>query len=71
MQREAIERARAESCTDPRVPLAMPAPFPRPDFGPSVADYFARKHATGARGTFFPLHLSFAPRSRWGGLSDL
>lgn len=56
MQQQLIEDCHRASCIDPRIPLAMPVPFPRPEFGPSPAEWFARKHARGERGRFFPLH---------------
>jgi hypothetical protein len=38
----------AQSCIDPAVPLLVEGGTPpaRPEFGPSVKDYFGQKHAT-------------------------
>jgi hypothetical protein len=48
-QRDMIARCRSESCLDSKVPLGM-APASRPEFGPTVAEFFRRKHATQAPG---------------------
>jgi len=47
-----------ESCIDRNIPLAMPAPFPRPEFGTSVGSYYAARHARGEFGRFYPLHVA-------------
>jgi hypothetical protein len=45
-------QARDESCLDRRMPLAIPTAA-RPEFGQTVGEYFARKHARGEYGRFF------------------
>jgi len=48
-------QAREESCLDRSVPLGYPI-VARPEIGPTVADYYARKHAGGPLGQYWPLH---------------
>jgi hypothetical protein len=55
-QRAMIAQCKAESCLDRNVPLGMP-PASRPEFGPTVAEYFRRKHATNGPGKYQGLHL--------------
>jgi hypothetical protein len=55
-QREIIAQCKTESCLDRRIPLGMP-PASRPEFGPTVAEYFRRKHATQGPGKYLGLHL--------------
>lgn len=56
MQQALMDDCRRASCIDPRIPVGIPAPFPRPEFGPSAAEWFARKHRRGEFGRFYPLH---------------
>ncbi len=63
MQQDLIAQCRRASCIDPRIPVAVPVPFPRPEFGPTPAEWFARKHARGEFGRFYPLHQAQYRRS--------
>jgi hypothetical protein len=57
-QAEMIRQCRAESCIgDPSIPIAI-NPAPPPIFGPTVAEYYRRKHQSGKCGRFYPLHLN-------------
>jgi hypothetical protein len=64
LQREMIEKSRAESCIDPLVRLPEKAQIAYPLHGPSVADYFRAKHAAGKVGAFFPLRRLWTNNSR-------
>jgi hypothetical protein len=48
--------AKAESCLDRNVPLGMP-PAWRPESGPTVLDFYRRKHATVGPGKYYGLHI--------------
>jgi hypothetical protein len=52
-----ISQCRAETCIDPTIPLGFNV-TPRPEFGPTPAEYFAWKHGPRGPGPgrFFPMH---------------
>lgn len=56
MQQDLVAKCRRESCIGHHIPLGMPAPFARAEFGLNPGEYFARKHARGLYGEHYPLH---------------
>ncbi len=64
MQADLIAQCRRASCIDHRFPLELPTPFATPEFGPTPSEWFARRHAKGLYGKYFPLHQCQYRRSR-------
>ncbi len=67
-QADLISRSRAESYLNRAVPLGVCQQLPpRPERGPTVAEYYRQKHAPSGPGPgrFYPLHLlAVAPNRR-------